>query len=296
MQDKNTHLYWHVLALFVVIVWGATLASTKYLLQTMLPMQILLYRCVFALGILLMMSPARLRWQGNRNEALYFIAGLCGITLYFLFENTALVYTYSSNAALLVTASPLFTVLIAGVIIKSHPFTLTLAFACLLALFGVGLVLANQPMDLSNGMLGNLLAMLAGLVWAFFGFAMQAIKDDLNPTVRMQKVFLYGMLTTALYMIATGQPLLNTSIITPFNLANLMFLGAIASALCFVLWTRANTYLGVVTTSLYIYFIPLVAVILGVLLLGEKLTILTIIGGVLIALAVFLANYNKAVN
>lgn len=300
MQDNQasvikTSLIWHTLALFVVIVWGATLASTKYLLQGMLPMQILLYRCVVALGILLVMSPARIRWQGNKNEALYLISGLCGITLYFLFENTALIYTYSSNAALLVTASPIFTVLIASFIFKSHPFTSRLLFACIMALAGVGLVLANQPMDLSNGMLGNMLAMLGGLVWAWFGFAMQQISDNLNPTQRMQKVFLYGMLTTACYMLITGQPLVNSHVLDAMNLANLLFLGGIASALCFVLWTRANTHLGVVTTSLYIYFIPLVAVILGVVLLGKRVTITTIAGGILIAVAVFLANYKQAV-
>ena len=294
----KTPVIWHALALFVVIVWGATLASTKYLLQDMLPMQILLYRCILAFMLLVAMSPKLMKWQGAKNEALYLIAGLCGITLYFLLENTALIYTYSSSAALLVTASPLFTVLLASFIFKSHPFTKTLLFACLMALVGVGLVLsnqllANQPQGLTNGMLGNVLAMLGGLVWAFFGFAMQAVQDALNPILRMQKVFLYGMLTTALYMLITGQPLLNAHVFELANIANLVFLGGLASAICFVLWTNANKQLGVVTTSLYIYFIPLVAVILGIVLLGEKVRISTILGGILIAVAVFLANLKK---
>lgn len=96
-------------------------------------------------------------------------------------------------------------------------------------------------------------------------------------------------------MLITGQPLVNSHVLDAMNLANLLFLGGIASALCFVLWTRANTHLGVVTTSLYIYFIPLVAVILGVVLLGKRVTITTIAGGILIAVAVFLANYKQAV-
>ncbi|WP_438940671.1 DMT family transporter [Faucicola osloensis] len=227
---------------------------------------------------------------------LYFLSGLCGITLYFLLENTALLYTYSSNAALLVTASPLFTVLIASFIIKTHAFSKLLLIACVMALVGVALVLANQPMSLTNGMLGNILAILSGLAWSFFGFANSAIKDELSPMVRMRKVFLYGIITASLYMLVTGEAFINLHAFTPMNLANLLFLGGIASALCFVLWTNANKHLGVVKTSLYIYFIPLIAVLLGVVLLGETITISTILGGILIALAVFLANCKKSVS
>ena len=262
----------------------------------MSPIQILLYRSLFAYGLLFAMSPRLRTFSSVKNEVLYFLSGLCGITLYFLLENTALLYTYSSNAALLVTASPLFTVLIASFIIKTHAFSKLLLIACVMALVGVALVLANQPMSLTNGMLGNILAILSGLAWSFFGFANSAIKDALNPMVRMRKVFLYGIITASLYMLVTGEAFINLHAFTPINLANLLFLGGIASALCFVLWTNANKHLGVVKTSLYIYFIPFIAVLLGVVLLGETITITTMLGGILIALAVFLANYKKSVS
>ena len=294
--EKNREVFWHFLALFVVIVWGTTLASTKVLLADMSPIQILLYRSLFAYGLLFAMSPRLQTFSSVKNEVLYFLSGLCGITLYFLLENTALLYTYSSNAALLVTASPLFTVLIASFIIKTHTFSKLLLTACVMALVGVALVLANQPMNLTNGMLGNILAILSGLAWSFFGFANSAIKDALNPMVRMRKVFLYGIITASLYMLVTGEAFINLHAFTPINLANLLFLGGIASALCFVLWNNANKHLGVVKTSLYIYFIPLIAVLLGVVLLGETITISTMLGGILIALAVFLANYKKSVS
>ena len=294
--EKNREVFWHFLALFVVIVWGTTLASTKVLLADMSPIQILLYRSVFAYGLLFAMSPRLQTFSSVKNEVLYFLSGLCGITLYFLLENTALLYTYSSNAALLVTASPLFTVLIASFIIKTHAFSKLLLIACVIALVGVALVLANQPMNLTNGMLGNILAILSGLAWSFFGFANSAIKDALNPMVRMRKVFLYGIITASLYMLVTGEAFINLHAFTPINLANLLFLGGIASGLFLVLWTNADKHLGGVKTSLYIYFIPFIAVLLGVVLLGETITISTILGGVLIALAVFLANYKKSVS
>ncbi|MBR7540267.1 hypothetical protein KC221_29210, partial [Mycobacterium tuberculosis] len=71
----------------------------------------------------------------------------------------------------------------------------------MLALVGVAVVPANQQMHLPNGMLGNFLAILSGLAWSLFGFANSAIKDELNPMVRMRKVFLYGIITASLYML-----------------------------------------------------------------------------------------------
>ncbi|MFW2177389.1 MULTISPECIES: DMT family transporter [unclassified Moraxella] len=302
--NQNTHhpLLWHLVALFIVVVWGSTLASTKVLLASMSPAQIMLYRAIMAYGLLWVMSPRFRTWHSLHTELLYIGAGLCGITLYFLTENTALIYTYSSNVALLVTASPLFTVLIASFVLKTHAFNQRVFWACIMALVGVALVIYSQApkhphqsvtTNFGNDLLGNGLAIVSGLVWAFFGFLMAKMNDGLNPIVRMRKIFFYGIVTTAIYMGLVGEAFVNVKALQSVNLANLGFLGGIASALCFVLWNRANHYLGVVKTSLYIYFIPLVAVILGVVWLGEPVTLMTLIGGVMIAGAVFLANFKR---
>ena len=48
-----------------------------------------------------------------RDEALFIGAGLCGVALYFLIENIALVYTTASNAGIIVSVAPFFTALLA---------------------------------------------------------------------------------------------------------------------------------------------------------------------------------------
>ncbi|MFO1364990.1 MAG: hypothetical protein U1E91_03015 [Moraxella sp.] len=127
------------------------------------------------------------------------------------------------------------------------------------------------------------------------GLLTGAIKDELNPMVRMRKVFLYGIITASLYMLVTGEAFINLHAFTPINLANLLFLG-VSLPPCVLCYGPMPIHLGVVKTSLYIYFIPFIAVLLGVVLLGETITISTMLGGILIALAVFLANYKKSVS
>ena len=58
----------------------------------------------------------------------------------------------------------------------------------------------------------------------------------------------------------------------PIMVGNLLFLGLIASATCYVMWNKAATLIGVVATSAYIYLSPVVTVVASVVVLGEPLT------------------------
>lgn len=72
---------------------------------------------------------------------------------------------------------------------------------------------------------------------------------------------------------------------SPFNplyLLNILFLGLGASALCFVTWNLAVTLLGAIKTSVYIYMVPVITVVMSILILQEQITILTAVGTTLI--------------
>ena len=67
----------------------------------------------------------------------------------------------------------------------------------------------------------------------------------------------------------------------PIMLGNLLFLGLIASATCYVMWNKAATIIGVVSTSAYIYLSPVVTVVASVIVLAEPLTWQIVLGVVL---------------
>lgn len=85
MQDtQNNHrLQGHLLGAFSVLVWGTTFVSTKVLLRTFSPIEIMIAR--FALGFLalLIVGHGLMRPQKKWHEALFAAAGLTGVTLYF---------------------------------------------------------------------------------------------------------------------------------------------------------------------------------------------------------------------
>ena len=76
MQNKKRNIIPHAMAMFNVIVWGTTFISTKVLLESLEPLEILIYRFVIGYAALWCLKPQFLKWQGLKKEFAYFIAGL----------------------------------------------------------------------------------------------------------------------------------------------------------------------------------------------------------------------------
>ena len=73
-------------------------------------------------------------------------------------------------------------------------------------------------------------------------------------------------------------------------LLNILYLGLGASALCFVTWNFAVERLGPVKTSVYIYMVPVITVVTSVLILQERLTVISGNGAVLTLTGLFLSE------
>ncbi|WP_192459139.1 DMT family transporter [Musicola keenii] len=285
----------HLLALFSVIVWGWTFISTRILLDGLDPYQILLYRCLIAWLVLSLLRFPHARSALNlRHEGLYFLASLCGVSLYFVCENIALTKTYASNAALIVTVSPLLSVLFNALIFRQQRLSLVTLSGLVLSFAGVALVITNGALNIHLSPAGDALALLAALSWAFFPLVLKRIDDGAHPVVKTRKIFRYSILTVALFMWSRDMPLLNPHVFAAVNLCNLLFLGVIASALCYLSWDRAVVYLGVRKTMAYMYLVPFVTVLSGHVLLRETITPLMLGGGLLILSGLYLNNRQQA--
>ena len=93
-------------ALLTIIIWGTTFISTKILLADFPPVQILCFRFAMGLLALLIVYPRRLKGTNRHQELTFAAAGLCGICLYYLLENSALTYTMASNVGVIISVAP----------------------------------------------------------------------------------------------------------------------------------------------------------------------------------------------
>jgi len=78
-----------------------------------------------------------------------------------------------------------------------------------------------------------------------------------------------------------------------YNILNILFLGIVASGLCFVFWNKACAQLGAVKVSLGIYLIPVVTIVFAFFALDEKISLMGAIGTVFAIAGVFISGLKK---
>ncbi|MCL1804997.1 MAG: DMT family transporter [Clostridiales bacterium] len=281
----------HAASLFTILVWGTTFTSTKLLLRYFTPTEIQIIRNSFAFLALFLLKSEKTPLAKKWHELLFAGAGICGITLYYVFENNALSISTVANTSLIVATSPLFTALLSLWFLKAERPGPLFYVGFLTAISGIAMISINGLMNLQLNPLGDLLALGASVAWAAYSIFTKKLSTYGYDTVRItRRVFGYGLLFSLPLALLSGfRPALD-ALAMPVNLFNILFLSLCASALCFVAWNFAVKMLGAVRTSVYIYLVPVVSVTTSAIVLGETVTWMLVTGAALTLLGLFLSE------
>lgn len=284
----------HGAALLTILIWGTTFISTKVLLTSFQPVEILFLRFVLGFLALCLIYPRRLRLGERRQELWFAAAGLCGVTLYYLLENIALTYTLASNVGVLVSVSPVFTALFSHFLLRRERLRPAFFAGLAVALAGVVLLSYNGSAVLKLDPRGDVLALLAAAIWSAYSLITRHISSFGYPVVQTtRRIFAYGLVFMLPALLIFGfRPSLE-AVLEPVNLLNLVYLGLGACALCFVTWNFAVGKLGAVKTSTYIYLVPVVTLATSALVLGEPVTPLSAVGAALTVAGLALSEHKK---
>ena len=281
----------HFAALLTIFIRGTTFISTKLLLTDFKPIEILFFRFLIGLFILILIYPKRLRKTTKKQELTFALTGLCGVTLYYLLENIALTYSMASNIGVIISIAPFFTAILSHFILKEETLNQNFIIGFMAAMVGIMLISFNGSSNFKLNPLGDILALLAALVWAVYSILTKRISDYGYSTIQVtRRTFMYGVTFMFLTLIPLGFKLDLGRFSNPIYLGNILFLGLGASALCFVTWNMAVKILGAVKTSIYIYIVPVVTVVTSIIVLHEQITLMAFIGTVLTLIGLFLSQ------
>ena len=279
--DQNRHTgagRAHLLALGTIIVWGTTFIASTVALRTLSPSELLLMRLVIALIALLLASRQRLTLTDRRHEWSLIGAALSGVVLYFLFENIALTYTSSANCSVIVSTAPFFVAMATRLFVRDEKLPKSFFPGFAIAIVGVGLVsFAGHSLRLNP--LGDALSLLAAVAWAFYSVFIRKLDGHgYNTLLLTRRIFAYALVFMIPVVLVTGFTVTPADVLAPGTLFSVLFLGIVASALCFVTWNTAVRVLGAIKTSAYIYLIPAVTIVFAWLLLRDPIHPLAIVG------------------
>ncbi len=286
----------HALALFTILIWGSTFISTKMLLDDFSPVEILFIRFLIGFLALCVMCPRILRLEDRRQEVYFILAGLTGICLSYMLENTALLYTMSSNIAVIVAMSPFYTAIMVHFFFpgeeKLHGWFF-LGF--IVSILGVALISFNGA-KLEFNPLGDLIAIASAFLWAVYCVLVKKIASfgygELQVT---RRTFAYGLVFTVPFLFITGFDPNWGAFGEVSTIVNYLFLGLGASAICFSTWAYSTKKLGAVGVGVYMYLMPVVTMIVSAIFLGEPVTVMSATGVALTLSGLAISEYGDRI-
>lgn len=290
-MNESNHVKGHISALITILIWGTTFISTKILLTSFKPVEILFYRFGIGVLVLLIAYPHRLKGTDKKQELMFMAAGLCGVTLYYLLENIALTYTTASNVGVIISIAPFFTAILANWLLDGEKPKANFFIGFFAAIIGIFLISFNGSAVLQLNPIGDLLAILAAIVWAAYSILSRKISQfGYNTIQTTRRIFCYGLFFMIPVLFSFHFEWGLERFTQPANLFNILFLGLGASALCFVTWNLAVKFLGAVKTSIYIYLVPVITVVTSVIVLSERVTWMSAFGTVLTLAGLFISE------
>ena len=291
-MTRNSNIFYHLVAFLTVAIWGTTFVATKVLmLNGLSPAQIFTLRFSIAYMLMLCFNHRRFLADSWKDEAKMALLGITGGSLYFYSENEAMNFTTTTNTSLIVCSCPLFATLLVRMVYKdSSRIHIVQLLGSLLAFVGMIIVVLNGRFVLHLSPVGDALAFTACMCWAIYSLLMKSVSNHYGAAFITRKVFFYGVLTILpYYLFIPGFPPIEV-FSRPQVFGNLLFLGCLASMICFLTWNWCISKLGTVKATNWVYFNPITTMIFASWVLDEKITPYFLVGATCILLGMYVAD------
>lgn len=283
--EKKAKLYMWT----VVFIWGVSFLSIKTVVAVVPPMmQGLLRFSISSVGLFCFMIRDKSLFRLKKADLKWFaLAGSVGITLYFYFENSSMLYLDASIASLLIASIPVFMV-IAEAVIDHIPLSRNRIISVLGSIVGVYLIVGHINFKTSqNNALGLVLMFGAVLAWVIYAFSTRHLYQKYKPiTINFYQTVIGTVcfLPFALFE-ETKWKFVDVSIVL-----NILFLGICCSTIAFLLYTVALGKLGASKSSIFLNAMPIVTVVTSYFVLGESINFSQAVGGIIVIGAVILCE------
>jgi len=284
-------------ALFAVAVWGASFVATKVALRYAISDVVVWLR--FAMGVVILgmavLAGRKFALPEKRDWPYFALLGFLGITFHQWLQSTGLVTSQATTTGWIVASIPVFMAVLGWLVLKEKMLWLQMA-GILLSAFGVLLVVSRGALFLlasgKVGAVGDFLVLVSAPNWAVFSVLSRRGLKKYPATLMMFYVMTLGWLFSSILFFAQGG-LSQIGSIPWDGWAAITFLGIFCSGLAYIFWYDALQALPVAQTGAFLYLEPVVTVIVAALILKERLTLVTLLGGVLILTGVWLVNRKK---
>jgi len=279
--------------LFAMLIWGSSFIALKAALLDTQPYTVIFLRMFIASLCFVIFIKSFLKYQFVKKDIkLLLLLSLFEPGLYFIFEVNALRFTSASQAGIVASTMPIITAIFAGIILKEL-IAKRLIVGSILSIIGVIIlsISAEASSHASHPLLGNLLelgAMVCAAGYTIVAKHLSAKYSALFITASQSFIGAIFFLPFFLYEYSIyGLHISFNSILW------ILYLGVIVTLGGYGLYNLALTRIDASRAAVFINLIPVFTVILGFLLLNERLNTVQIYASIIILIGVIFAEYQK---
>ncbi len=283
---------------FAAVAWGGSIVAQKWALGSLSVIEISLLRGVGALALLVPLwwwqEGKTTRFTGSDLAVLGVLSlGVLGNHLLTLF---GLRYVEAAVGGVIIGAAPAITALLSSLLLRDLPFRVV-ALGCAVSFGGVALVSSAGSSGGvgANPWLGGVLVVLAQVCWALYSIGGRHIMERFSPLTVNWTTLAFSLLPQ-IPLLWTDQKAMAAGMdsVVPSAWLAVAFLIIVPTALGQQAWLYGVKGVGPSRAGIFINLIPVSALLLSVLILGETLDAIKIAGIVLILTGVWLVNWQSA--
>ncbi|MCB2359696.1 DMT family transporter [Clostridium estertheticum] len=267
-----------IYAFITVFLWASAFVFTKVALVSFTPEALGCVRYLFASILLLVFAVIKkISLPKIRDVPMFFLSGLVGFALYVYAFNEGSVSVSAATASILISTAPIITAILA-VIFYKEKINKVCWFALVIEFLGIIIIALN----------GGVFSISKGIKWILIAALCLAVYNIIQRRILKK----YTPLEATTYSIFAGTILLTVflkdGLIQLYNapilqIVNVIYLGVFPGAIAYLFWVMAISKAKKVTTVTNFMFItPLLSTIMGLIVIREVPSLITIVGGCII--------------
>lgn len=279
--SKKDRIIVYCLLTFQVIAWGFDYVVAKHALELLEPLTLLFLKYLIGLIpiLLIKMKMDRQNWARKKDIPLFILCSIFGEILYFACEYNAMDYLPISLISIILAFVPVVSIIIEKILYK-RVVNKKMFIGVAICIFGVALIIGvDFEMILQGRWFGYILAFGAVFFWNAYNFLTASLGEKYSSITLTCTQLICTSCLLLPYALHNMPPL---NEFTPAVTGGLVYLGIVNVAAGFLIMVRGLQVVGPTVSGLFSNFLPITSAFFGWVLLGEALTGLQMLGGVIV--------------
>lgn len=289
MKKSIGHLY----ALICIMLWGFIGVFNKNLLANYSPFMLLMLELPISYLFLLIMNHNFFKVE-FKKEVYFMLAGLFGSALYYFFNKLAYSIAPASFVSVILSISPIIIGILTVTVLKQGKMTKAFLIGFIVAILGIAMISFDGVTSLNVRPVGLFFAFIATFCMSIYTILLSKISSfGIESGAVARRCLFYGVIFVIPLLFLVDFEIKFAGLLQPANLIGLLYLGVFSNGLATFFWNKALASIGPMKAGVYMYASPAVGVLAAVACLGEKITVITIMGIILTIAGVVISGIKE---